>query len=391
MYFLKGKLLLNIIMVPTIFLSLTGCWSAINIQDQLYITALGVNYDNEVFTIYAQMFDFNNISRTEGTKGSSSESTFIGKGQGKTMNEAVFDLYKTTQTNVEWGHMGTVVVNVKAMETLGPTIVERIYRSPSTRYNTWLYVTEAPIEQIFAATSFFSMSSLFTILHNPTSNYQQDSAFPPMLMFKYIVDSNENDRIIYIPSIGMNDSQWLNGEKQMEMLMITGAYFESSAKKTGLFNRQQLIGIHWLDNKFKRVDLVIEDKETIYANLTILHPKIKIQPRLQNGEVKYKITAKYQATMQEYLEEIPYEQLVKLTEDKIKKEIMKVYSLGVENNLDLFSLMHPFRLKYPSQWKSLTNNGANFILNEESIESLEVHVRIPSNGKYKRMIIEDTH
>jgi len=348
---------------------------------------MGIDYKDDQFTIYAQMFDFNSISRSEGgTRGSPGEATFIGEGHGKTMNQAVFDLYQTSQEHVEWGHMGSVVVTVKAMEQLGSTIVERLYRSPSTRYNTWLYVTEEPIEQIFATASFFNMTSLFTILHNPSGNYQQNSIFPPTLMFKYIVNSNENDRIIYVPCIGINNSAWLQSEKPMSILTITGAYYESSAKETGLFTREQLKGIQWLDDKFNRVTLTVEDEDIAYANLTIFQPKIKVKPYLKDGQVKFKIKAKYQAIMQEYIEEISYEDLVKLAEDTIKKEIMNVYILGVENKLDIYTLMHPFRMKYPTQWVSLTDRGDNFILNENSIESIDVHVTVPSNGKYKRKI-----
>lgn len=387
MYVKKCILLIKRILICTLFLPMTGCWSAISIQDQLYISAMGIEYEDEKFTIYAQMFDFNSLSRSEGgARNSPEESTFIGKGQGKTMNQAVFNLYQTSQEHVEWGHMGVVVVSAKAMEQLGSTIVERLYRSPSTRYNTWLYVTEEPIEKILATSSFFNMTSLFTILHNPTGNYEQNSIFPPTLMFKYIVNSNESDRIIYVPCIGINNSAWLQSDKPVGALTIKGAYFESSAKETGLFKREQLQGIQWLDDKFNRVTLTVQDEETAYANLTIFQPKIKVKPSIKNGEVKFHIKAKYQAIMQEYIEEISYEELVKLAEDIIKKEIMNVYTLGVENKLDLYSLMHPFRMKYPKQWITMTDRGDKFILNENSIESLDVKVSIPSNGKYKRRI-----
>ncbi|HIW31723.1 MAG TPA: Ger(x)C family spore germination protein [Candidatus Paenibacillus intestinavium] len=387
MYFLKSTLLLKVIIICTLILPLTGCWNSVNIEDQLYVSALGVDYKDEEITVYAQVLDFNNLSRSEGgSRLAPEQSTFVGKGRGKTINQAVFDLYRTAQAHVEWGHMGAVVIDVKAMEALGPAIVERIYRSPSTRYNTWLYVTETPIDQILATTSFFDMTSLFSILHHPQNNYRQNSTFPPMLMFKFIVDSNEHDRTIYIPCIGIDNSQWSNSENPLELLTITGAYFESHADHKRLFSRKQLTGIQWLDESFKRISMTVEDEEVIYANLTIFQSHIKIKPSIQKGQIKFNITASYQASMPEYIEEIAYEELVKLAEDKIEKEILNIYKLSLENELDLYSLMHHFRLKYPKQWISMTDRGQEFILNENSIESLKVNINISSNGKYKREI-----
>lgn len=292
MYCLKRTLLLKLILILTLMLPLTGCWSAINIQEQLYISAVGIDYKDEVFTVYAQTFDFNNIARSEGgSKHPPEQSTFVGIGHGKTVNEAVFDFYQTAQAHIEWGHMGAVVINAKAMEALGESIVDRLYRSTSTRYNTWLYVTESPIDQIFSTTSFFDMTSLFSILHHPKNSYKQNSVLPPLLVFKYIVDSNEHDRIVYIPCIGIDKSQWSTPEKPMELLKITGAYFESPTNKVKLFQREQLKGLHWLDSSFKSVSLDVRDEETIYANLTVFQPNIKIKPSIQNGQVKFNIVA----------------------------------------------------------------------------------------------------
>lgn len=375
--------LLKLSLIICSMMMIAGCWSSTNIQDQHYVSALGVDYDGENFTLYAQTMNFEFIASTEGQRGNPNNSAYVGKGIGKTLHTAAADLYKSAQLRVDWGHTQAIVVTERAIFSLDSELVDRIYRFPDNRYNVWLFVTQESIEEIFKSDSFYNFTTLRTILHVPGSSYNQMMTMPPIQMFKYLSFVNEPDRISYIPCLGFDNEHWSSDIKTLKLLKITGAYF-SSEKASKMIPNEKLQGYRWLNPRLSRTMIIIKDEETSYAVITIDKAKIKIKPKLINGEVKFNIEANYQGTMNEYIHELDYSKMIELAKQEIENEVMAVYRLGLEEQLDLYNLMHSFRMKMPGAWKNMTKNGSEFILTEDSIESFKIKIYVPTNGKYKR-------
>lgn len=378
--------MIRIISIFLFLLLLSGCWSSTNLANQHYVTTLGLDYDGETYYIYAQIIRFENVARLEGQGSSSKENTYVGKGSGPSVNMAAADLYSSAQVRIDWGQTRAIIVSHRALQTLDSEIVERIYRFPENRYNTWLYVTEDSIEEIMLTNSFYERTSLFSILHMPTNTFRQYSTIPPIRMFKYLSYLNEPDRIIQVPCIGFNEKSWKSNEKQLKLLEVTGGYFETTAGVKRTFTKKQLKGMRWMDPRMSRTMLLLQEEQKIYGVLTIENNKIKSKVKLVNGEPRFVIKATYKGSLKEYIEEIEYDNMIAMAEGLIKEEIMQMYKVGVEEEIDLFNLMHYFRFRYPTAWKNLTKNGEQFILTEQSIERLDIEVVVPYNGKYKRQI-----
>lgn len=374
------RLLLLLLMLTL----LSGCWSALNVQNVLYATAMGVDYDGENFFLYAQVVNFEKISLPSEAGGALNLSaTYVGKGVGATVNTASSDLYKTAQSQVEWGHVSAVVISERALKALDSSITKRIMRFPENRYTSWLYVTQDPIEKIFEASSFFNETTMFTILHNPISTYDQYSYLPPIVMFRYIADVNEKDRIVYLPCIGFNKNQWESSKGPAPQLTITGAYFENYDRETVIIPRNEAQGYRWMDKKMMRTLLVLKKDDKVYGSIAVKLTKKKIKPYLEGGQVKFNIHVAYAGGLHEFVEEMTYEETVEIAKKNIEEEIRAFYLKGLENNMDVYSLMNAFRMKYPEKWRTMTTDGERFILNENSINDIKVDVTIIYSGKYK--------
>jgi len=377
---------IRIILLGIVFLLLSGCWSSMDIQNQHYVTSLGVDYDGETYTLYAQIIRFENVAGLEG-QGAKSQgnNTYVGIGKGNTLNTAVDALYNSAQVRIDWGQTKAVVTTFRTLQLLDGEFAGHIYRYPENRYNTWLYVTEEPIDEIFLSNSFYDRPSIYSILHKPMSSYKQHSAVPPIEMFKFLSAENEPDRIIIIPVIGFDQKQWKTNEEQLKLLTITGAYFESYNDVKKNFPIEQIKGMRWIDERLLRTMLVVKDGVKNYAVLTIDYSKVRKKAKLVNGEVKFTIKATYRGSMNEYINQIEYHKMIEIAREEIKKEIIEVYELGVKEQVDFFELMHTFRLKHPAEWKRMTNYGQKFILDEQSIEHIDIDLVVPFNGKYKRI------
>src|SRR5690606_22021888 len=374
---------IKICLICIVLTLMPGCWSAVDIQNQHYVTSLGVDYDGEMFFVYAQIVRFENIARMESQGAGSPINTYVGKGEGTSLNIAVSNLYATSQVRIDWGHMKAIVVTERAISSL-EKLAGHIYRSPESRYNTWFYVTNGSIEEIFLTNSFYERTSLFSILHMPMNSFRQGSTVPPIQMFKCISISNEPDRITVIPVIGTDNEQWKTNEGELKIFKIIGAYFESYNGVKKILPLDQLEGMRWIDPRLTRTMLTVMDEEKEYAVLILHNTKVKKKTKLVNGEPKFTIKASFKGSLNEYLSELDYPKMIQLAREQIEKEIMEAYELGLKEQLDLFNLMHSFRMKDPDAWKRMTNNGEKFILDEKSLEHLEIDIEIPYNGKYKR-------
>ncbi len=80
-----------------LILLLTGCWDMKEAQNINFITALGVDYADGRFIIYAQLLDFAEIAKHEGAVETGNGKVWIGKGEGKTIDEALISLYPASQ------------------------------------------------------------------------------------------------------------------------------------------------------------------------------------------------------------------------------------------------------------------------------------------------------
>ncbi|MFP3380764.1 Ger(x)C family spore germination protein, partial [Bacillus sp. SIMBA_069] len=82
----------SILMVMSLVL-LSGCWDSKDIQDIQYISAVGIDYQNGQYVIYVQVTSFAGVAKQEGLEPKPTP-VWVAKGRGKTMNEAMNDMYK---------------------------------------------------------------------------------------------------------------------------------------------------------------------------------------------------------------------------------------------------------------------------------------------------------
>ncbi|MCU6711262.1 Ger(x)C family spore germination protein [Paenibacillus sp. J5C_2022] len=365
---------------------LTGCWSASDVQNKSYVKALGIDYEDGEFIVYAQFLDFTSIAKSEsGGRREGKPSTWVGRGKGKTINMASDQLYNTSQIYVTWGHISALVFTERALKAKGFEMIEMVNRFPEIRYNTWIYSTQSDLLDILSTEAFFNMTSLLSILHEPMPNYKQNSTLPPIEMFKFIARYNEPDQPSYMPSISLNQDQWRMSKKPAPQLMLNGAYFESHDGSKTFISKKKLEGYQWMQKETNRAPLTVEKNGIVYANLSLGRPSVDIRPVLTDGKARFHITVGLIGAMYEYNEPISYEEMISIAEKAVAEQIERVYLEGVRNGVDLFQLGRALRLKSPVMWKQLTDNGNRLLVTPESIEKLTVHIDIPYNGKYKRL------
>lgn len=62
-----------------ILISQTGCWDIKTIQDTNYFTAIGFDYQNGRYVVYAQMLDFSSVAKQEAGKAGQPPQIWVGR------------------------------------------------------------------------------------------------------------------------------------------------------------------------------------------------------------------------------------------------------------------------------------------------------------------------
>lgn len=362
----------------------TSCWSSVHIEEQIYITAIGVDFVDEEYIIYAQVHNFRSIVELKQRSKESSGGTFIGTGKGASMYDAAFSLTKSSQAKIEWGHVDAIVVSERVFAKDGIDIPRRIYRYPDTRYNTWFYVTNASISDLFSKGNIYDESSLSTVMFSPESTYHQRTTVKPLLTFDLVANLSEPDRTVAIPSITINQEQWSTGAEKIQLMEVDSAYFASLYGKPYSIKLEDIPGFKLLEYP-SRTEVHIGEKSEPSAEFIVLPDKKSYKVKVVAGEPKFTISMLYVATLYELHEEMSYEELREKLKKKMEEDIRQTYLEGIKHEVDIYNLMPKLRHKYPQLWQSLTDGGRDFILTEDSLDNIHLDIRIPYYGKYKKI------
>jgi hypothetical protein len=66
-------LLRTTLVLGAVVLFLSGCWDMKSIQDTNYVAALGFDFQDGKYVVYAQLLDFSNVSKPDFSKGGAAE------------------------------------------------------------------------------------------------------------------------------------------------------------------------------------------------------------------------------------------------------------------------------------------------------------------------------
>ncbi|MES9685131.1 hypothetical protein ABWK22_19955, partial [Gottfriedia acidiceleris] len=281
---MKRKLILLIAPI----LLLTGCWDLKQLSQITYISALGVDYVNNEFVIYAQVLDFATIGKSEqGSSGAEGPNIWIGKGKGTTFAMACNDLFNSTQQRTLFGQISSIVYKESALGKIQvEESLELFERFVDARLTPWIYTTKEPIDKIFAVEPMFPNSPIMTLLHLPNGNYEQHSLIQPMKLVELAALINEPSASIIIPTLGLNDQLWKKDDKNMPMMHVNGAFLLYKAKKPQWLSKDDLKGLAWVDRNTERTPLTLNEKNgRIKALLQIENPIIKMHSKVNKSGV----------------------------------------------------------------------------------------------------------
>ncbi|WP_164821724.1 Ger(x)C family spore germination protein [Paenibacillus koleovorans] len=353
---------------------LPGCWDLKEIVNRNYIASIGFDFVDNEYKVYVQLLDFSSIAKQASGKPVAPAQTWIGMAEGKTVIHALNNLYRSSQQQTDWDHVNSILLTERAMEQGIDQLLDGLFRFRSVRYTCWVFSTKMDIPELLGVNSFFNQSAIRTLLHSPHDLYAQRSYIRPIRYVDLVKSAKEPGQTARIPSLHMSEDTWLMNDKPDPKMSIDGLYAVRIGEKPVWFSEKQAAGVRWFEQKFDESPMILMKGTTTIGTVKLVRHTSRIQVDVENEEPVFHFLMRIRANLVELKEQLSEEELSKLTESLITKEIEATMTRAVERNTDLFQLEHQLFRQNNKLWKRLTDNGTKPLA--ISREQLRPHVQV---------------
>jgi spore germination protein KC len=360
---------------------LGGCWDLKEIDHLYYVHSVGVDYINEKYLVYAQIADFSTLAKTESGGQQGGGKVWVGKGVGKTLEEAIHNLYSSSERTVSWGHLTSLVFSERALDYIMKDVIDLLKRYHEIRLTDWVFATDAPMQEIFTALPIVFESSLFSQLGDPVDVHKQRSFIRPIRVHEMLRSMSEPGHSVLIPNLTISKENWSGENGIVPALKISGAYTVKGYRKTSKLKDKQLAGLRWMDSATSRAVLSIYKHRQPIAELICTNPKISVKPQISRGKVSYDVQVKVMGNIMIMKNPLSESYLQRAAEKEIARQIRHTYREGLKVKEDLYNFSYLLYRKHPRVWRQLAEQNKLF-LTEDSLRSIKVKVTI-NTGKEK--------
>ncbi|WP_186673394.1 Ger(x)C family spore germination protein [Sporosarcina sp. BP05] len=381
---MNHKKLILLMLLTTI---LTGCWDANEPERMLYINGIGADYKDGQYEVYAQIISFANIAKSDQPPTDQPQSE-IGYAKGKTLDEAIHELYHSVDQSILWGNLNYVVVSEELLKNvkLSP-VVDMFTRFRQTRYRIWTYVTKDPVKDVLLVRPVLNKAITSSKLSDPKNSFQQESFVEPLNFRELIIGLDEPSHEVMIPLITVEEN-WESMTESIKAPVLSGVGVVTPKGFKGFISGDKARGIQWMTNKTKKGEVTFESNGGHYVTMTIEKVNVIVEPIVEKGEVKFDIDVRLNATVSTIDGKVTYDSLAKGIKKEVEKEIMITYEEAIKKDIDIYHLSEQLYRKNVKAWKKYHIDG-QVELTKDSIRKLTVHIeKLDSDRKSIKQTIK---
>ncbi len=362
---------------------LSGCWDHNEPERLLYVNGIGVHYnENGDVEVSLQIINLQGLAKQESGGGPGTiKQAEVGQATGRTMEEAVFNLYHTVDRRMFWGHLSYVILSDAAVKKGAvKDIADFIDRFRETRYRIYFFVTKDSIKDVMMTTPLDNITLAFSKLSDPHDNYKQTSFVEPINLRELIIYTDEPDHQMHLPILKITE-QWANDRKKQKSLLMEEAAFVGDNTLIGIIPKDIFLGTRIVNKNFVRDSLNLSTGPNQHFSVIVYDKKIKISPITEDdGKVRFNIKIKLKASLQMAKFKMSKQEIETEIKRTIKHDIYKTYNYTRKRNIDAFNLSEVLYRKDNKTWKKIEKNG-RIPLEENTIKSITIDARLQNTGR----------
>jgi len=374
---MKKKIVLLSSLLTSLILS--GCWDVTEPQKMYYVDGLGIDYKDGQYEIYLQLISFSDVVKSENFTPQAAPAE-VGQSKGKTLEEALFKLFRSIDQKVFWGHMTYIIFSEEAMKDKNTVpIIDTVLRYRETRYQIWTYCTQDPIKDILLVTPILNKPLTTSKLSNPLNTEDKETFVEPVNFRNLVIGLNEPNYEIGIPYVTIN-KDWGTEDRQEQETAFIGIGVLSKDGFKGFIKNDAARGTQWMHDRTQRGETTFKLEENDYLTTTLEKIKVNIKPIVKNDQVTFDVEITLNARINGFKTKVSEEEIRKKLIKEVKKEIRTTYKEALAKDIDIYRLSEHLYRKNVKVWKKLEEDG-KIPLTPSSISKLEININQLKSGR----------
>ncbi|PQP83482.1 hypothetical protein C0Q44_01860 [Paenibacillus sp. PCH8] len=365
---------------------LTGCWDSKEVQSINFITAIGIDYQDNQYIAYAQLIDFSSIAKQEGPTSREGSQIWIGQGKGSTLSMAMNNLYETAQQQTLWTHVKAIVLSKNALNGRLEDIFNTLLHSGQLRYTPWIYATEQNIPEVLSASALLNQSAQTIELFEPMRLYKQHSGFEPIRLHQLLDGLREPAAVVLLPSVTNKNQTWYNGDEAPSLIRMDGFYVISNGKSQGKVAGADADGTRYVNyDHVYQYPLYVHGSDGKTPDLTLMlhNPKTRMKVRKRGDGVTFDLITSVKSTIIEDHGTFRSPRVMEQEAGKqIEAQIRNTFEKNKSRKIDSFGLVEHLYRHNLALWKEEVYQRTN-PLERLKLGKVEVHIDILNASTYK--------
>jgi spore germination protein KC len=348
---MKTKLIC-LLLVSTMIM--TGCFSYKDINRVLFVTALLIDVDKENnIILYTEAFVTTRISGER----MGAEEKIIFKSKNKTILEAARDINLRASYRLNYTQNKAIIFTERAAKYGLDNFIDILFRDQQALLRQYLFIYPGEPEVILQ-TKLKEEQFIGVFLADLVLNQRVTSKGVQYRIDEYINNRLAGNKVNLINIIDRDESQI------DERLCIKGLTVIKNDKMVGKLNIDESFLYNLLKGniKFGELELTNPEHKDKFISLKVLKSKTKNKLNYDGSKITLKKNITIRTSFAEaqksiYLtDDSERETIIKLAENKIKDECMKLFNHYKEKDIDLLNVQKDFNRKYPNaNIKDVTN------------------------------------
>lgn len=359
---------------------LSGCWDEIEPQRMYYVNGVGVDFKDNQYEIYLQLINFKDIAKSEIPYVPEAPAE-IGYAIGETLEEAIYELYRSIDQEVFWGHMNFLIFTEEALkheEVI--SVFDTFLRFRETRYQMNVHLTQDSLKEILLTTPILNKSLIDSKLSHPLNARKLEVFTEPVNLKNLVIGLNEPSHEVSLPLVSIVKNWYTTKEHPSKETTIKGIGILSKDGFKGVIIGDNARGINWMQNKKNRGDLTFKLDNNKSLTVDMEEKYFDVKPVIKGNQVQFDVDIKVDVILNGFKKKATENAIRKGVIKKVKEEIKATYEAGLKLNVDIYRLSEHLYRNNVKVWKALENNG-KIPLNEESIRIINVEIDKIKSGR----------
>ncbi|MCA0758072.1 Ger(x)C family spore germination protein [Paenibacillus sp. N4] len=370
------KLYTKLLLSAMVLLSLTGCWSKLELPERAFIMSLGVDEGkNGNIQLTAQLYKPNT-----GLKEKKGGDAFVNvQSEDETMFETVRDLTLHMGRKVHWSHMRIIVISEQYAKNRGLSeILDFFYRNSELRLTSYVHIAKGKASEYMTTKPLIenTLGQQLLTIQEVAYKYSGKTANVTLLDLGFQMKGQVDDAMI----------PYLYKRKRITSTTpVAGAALLKKGKMIGKLSSKDMESVLMLRDEYVHgvFEIPCPDQPKRKETVQIISTNTQLSPEIKNKSLTVKASVTLEGTIAELKcskittneEEVKFINEIK---SFIEQELQKSYKVLQRKKIDVLNLGNIIYRRHPAVWNSVKKDWDSIFASSKLV--IQSDVRIINTG-----------